>query len=166
MVLETTLGNSQMFSALFSFLGGSVFRAIWGEASSWITSAQDHKHEIEALSLQAEIDDKSHAREMERLRVSSELNIKQIEVKSEGEIESKDADAFIAAMSTINAKTGITWVDAWNGVIRPAAATTALLIWWFCLYTQGFVLSEWDKELVGVILGFYFAHRVFSNRGK
>ena len=57
-------------------------------------------------------------------------------------------------------------IDAWNGAIRPACATTALLVWWFCLYEQGFLLTEWDKELVGVILGFYFAHRVFTSRGK
>ena len=60
----------------------------------------------------------------------------------------------------------VKYIDAWNGAIRPACASTALLVWWFCLYTQGFVLTEWDKELVGVILGFYFAHRVFSSRGK
>lgn len=155
-----------MFSALFSFLGGTAFRAIWGEASSWITNAQDHKHELAAMKLQAELDDKAHSREMERLRVSSELNIKQVEVKTQGEIEAKEIEAFIAAMPTVNAKTGIAWVDAWNGCIRPAAATIALLLWCSWIYSSGFNPTEWDKELVGVILGFYFAHRVFAARGK
>jgi len=153
-----------MLSGLFSFLGGSIFRAIWGEASSWITKYQDHKHELATMQLQAQLDDKTHKREMDRLKLSSELNIKQIEVKSEAEIEAKDADAFIAAMSTLNQKSGNMFVDAWNSSIRPACATTALLIWWFCLYTQNFVLTEWDRELVGVILGFYFAHRVYSKK--
>ena len=36
-----------MISALVSFLGGSVFRMLWGEISAWLTKAQDHKHEIE-----------------------------------------------------------------------------------------------------------------------
>ena len=31
-----------MFSALFSFLGGSVFRMIWGEISSFIEKKQEH----------------------------------------------------------------------------------------------------------------------------
>lgn len=153
-----------MFSALFSFLGGSVFRMIWGEVSEFVNKSQDHKHEMEALRLQSELEDKKALQELERLRVASELGIKELEVKTNAEIEAKDADAFIAAMATVNVKTGNWFIDAWNGSIRPAAATTALLLWWFCLYTQGFVLTEWDKELVGVILGFYFAHRVFSSR--
>jgi hypothetical protein len=152
--------------ALFSFLGGSVFRMIWGEASSFVTKLQDQKHEIESLRVQDELETNRHKRDLERLKIVSDLGIKEIEVRSDAEQDKLDAEAFVTAMATVNAKTEILWVDAWNGCIRPAAATTALLIWWFCLYTQGFVLTEWDKELVGVILGFYFAHRVFANRGK
>lgn len=152
--------------ALLSFLGGSVFRMVWGELSAAWTKHQDHQHEIEASRLQAELEDARHSREMERLRVASDLGIKEIEVRSDAKLDALDAEAFVAAMSTVNKRTGIEWVDAWNGCIRPAAATTALLLWWFCLYSNGFQLTEWDKELVGVILGFYFAHRVFSSRNK
>lgn len=31
-----------MFSALFSFLGGSVFRMIWGEVANFVQKKQDH----------------------------------------------------------------------------------------------------------------------------
>lgn len=155
-----------MFSALFSFLGGSVFRMIWGEVSAAWTKHQDHKHELEAMKLQADLERAKHDQEMERLKVSSELHIKEVEVIADAEVEKLDAEAFIVAQKTLNQPTGNKIIDAWNGAIRPAAASTALLVWWFCLYTQGFVLTEWDKELVGVILGFYFAHRVFSSRGK
>lgn len=153
-----------MFSALFSFLGGSVFRMIWGEVSEFINKRQDHQHEIESMQMQMQMDQQRAEIEFQRMKTASELGIKEIEAKSEAEVEAKDADAFIAAMATVTAKTGNWFIDAWNGSIRPAAATTALLLWWFCLYTQGFVLTEWDKELVGVILGFYFAHRVFASR--
>lgn len=152
--------------AFFSFLGGSVFRMIWGELSAAWTKHQEHKQEIEAMRLQAELEAGRHQRDLERLKVVSDLGIKEIEVRSDAEIEAKDADAFVEAMKTINTKSGINWVDGWNSSIRPAAATTALLIWWFCLYQQGFTLTEWDRELVGVILGFYFAHRVFISRNK
>lgn len=155
-----------MFSALFSFLGGSVFRAIWGEAANMLTASQDHKYELEAMKAQADLDDKAHQREMERLRVSAELGIKQIEVQAEGKLADKDADAFIAAMATINVKTGVEWVDAWNGCVRPACATVAILLWVSWIISSGFKPTEWDKELVGVILGFYFASRVLHSRGK
>ena len=150
--------------ALVSFLGGSIFRMIWGEVSNAYTKHQDNKQEILAMELQDKLDGNKAERELTKLKTLNDLGIKQIEVQSNADLSLKDADSFIAAMSTINVKSGITWVDAWNGIIRPWAATTAILIWWGCLYTQGFVLTEWDKELVGVILGFYFAHRVFLNK--
>jgi hypothetical protein len=153
-----------MFSALFSFLGGSVFRMIWGEVSEWANKRQDHQHEMEAMKLQSELEAQKHAQEMERMQVMNSLQIKTIEVQSEADLAEKDAQAFNEAMKTVMTPTGVKWVDAWNGSIRPAAATTCLLLWWFCLYNQDFNLSDWDKELVGVILGFYFAHRVFANK--
>ncbi len=153
-----------MFGALFSFLGGSVFRMIWGELSEAWNKHQDHKHELESMRLQMDLEAQKAQQDLERMRVASELGIKELEVKTNAEIESKDADAFIAAMATLNAPTGNKWIDAWNGSIRPAAATTAILLWWFSLAQNNFMLQEWDWELVGVILGFYFAHRVFATR--
>ena len=153
-----------MFGALFSFLGGSVFRMIWGELSEAWNKHQDHKHELESLRLQMELESQKAQQDLERMRVASELGIKELEVKTNAEIEGKDADAFIAAMRTVNTKTGNVWIDGWNASIRPAAATTAILLWWLSLAQNGFILQEWDWELVGVILGFYFAHRVFASR--
>lgn len=153
-----------MFGALFSFLGGSVFRMIWGEVSEAWNKHQDHKHELESMRLQMELEAQKAQQDLERMRVASELGIKELEVKTNAEIEGKDADAFIAAMRTVNTKTGNVWIDGWNASIRPAAATTAILLWWLSLAQNGFILQEWDWELVGVILGFYFAHRVFASR--
>lgn len=152
--------------ALVSFLGGSIFRMIWGELSSAWTKHQDHEQELQAMTLQDQLDANRAGRELDRLKVISDLGIKEVEVQSDAAIQMKDADSFIEAMKTINAPTGIRWVDAWNGIIRPAAATTSIIIWWFCLYQQNYHLTEWDRELVGVILGFYFAHRVFVNQSK
>ena len=163
MILDTTIGEP-MFSALFSFLGGSAFRASWGEIAQFVQNKQEHAQELEAMKLQAEIADKTHAQEMEKLRTLSELGIKEIEAKSDGELNLKEADAFIEAMKTMNRKSGIRWVDGWNAAIRPLAATTAIAIWWLCLYQQGFNFTEWDRELMGAILGFYFASRVFSKK--
>ena len=42
-----------MISAIISFLGGSVFRMIWGEVSTWVTAKQNHAQELERLRLQA-----------------------------------------------------------------------------------------------------------------
>ena len=40
-----------MFEALISFLGGSVFRMVWGEIASWYSKKMDHEHEMAHLTM-------------------------------------------------------------------------------------------------------------------
>jgi hypothetical protein len=155
-----------MFSALTSFLGGSIFRMVWGEISSYMTKRQDHQNEMEMMKLQAENDDKAHQRTLENLRLQAELNVRQVEVQRDAAVASADADAFAEAMKNAFTPTGVQWVDAWNGVIRPAAATIVLVLWFAKLAGQGFDMVEWDMDISGVVLGFYFADRSLGKRGK
>ena len=57
-------------------------------------------------------------------------------------------------------------MDIWNGVIRPAAATLALVLWVGKLAAQGWKMDEWDITLAGTVLGFFFADRSLGKRGK
>lgn len=155
-----------MFSALFSFLGGTAFRAIWGELSTWITARQDHRFELERLRLQGEMDAAAHSRTMESIKVQAELNVKTITVQGEADIGRLETDGFYAAAREAQKPSGILFVDAWNGSIRPLAASIAIFLWVVALNAQGWKMGEWDKELVGVILGFFFASRVLTNKGK
>ena len=155
-----------MFSALFSFLGGSVFRMVWGEASAFINKREDHKQELATMQVQAQLDSEKHIREMESLRLQSELGLKTVEVQAQTAIDKGDADAFVAAMNKSFTPSGITWVDAWNGVIRPAAASIVLFLWVAKLASQGFIMQDYDQELSGVVLGFFFANRALGQSGK
>lgn len=155
-----------IFSALFSFLGGSVFRMIWGEVAAWMQKRQDHAHELEMQRLQAELEAGRHERDMARIKLQSDLGVREIQVAGDVALQKADADAFIAGIRAAAVPTGVRWVDGWNGSIRPAAATVALLLWVGALAKAGFVSSDWDRELVGVILGFYFADRALGRRGK
>jgi hypothetical protein len=152
--------------ALFSFLGGSVFRMIWGEISSFVNKRQEHEIELATLRLQAELEDKRHQNTLESLRVQSELGIKMAEVQKEITIEQGESDAFVEAMKGAFKPTGYTLVDVWNGVIRPAAATIVLCLWSAKLAGQGFKMDSYDMEISGVVLGFFFADRGLSKRGK
>lgn len=153
-------------SAILSFLGGSVFRMIWGEVSSFFTKKQDHEQEMERLRLQAELDDKNHQRSLENLRLQAELGVRQIEAQSAAKAEETDALAFGYAIKDAFKPTGIFFVDVWNGIIRPAAATIVLMLWVGKLASQHFTMDAWDMELSGVILGFWFASRAMSRHGK
>lgn len=152
--------------ALLSFLGGSVFRMIWGEVSAWVKTRQDHEHEIERLRLDKELEDARHARDIERLRLQSDLGIKEIEIQRDADVAVAEARAFNEAIQAAARPTGIKWVDAWNGSIRPAFATVALALWCAKIVAQGFVMQDFDAELLAVVAGFYFADRSLTKRGK
>lgn len=155
-----------MLSALFSFLGGSAFRMVWGEIASWMQKKQDHKFELERLQLEARMEGERHQRDMERVRLQAELKVAEVKVMGDIAIEKAAADAFTEAQKTLRAPSGIKWVDGWNGAIRPAMATVCLLLWVFSLFARGFVVDSWDKELIAGVLGFYIADRTLAKRGK
>jgi hypothetical protein len=155
-----------VISAIISFLGGSAFRMIWGEVSAFFSARQDHRFEVERMRLQGELDGAAHARNLEAIRVQAELGVKEVQVKAEADIGRAEAEGFYAALREAQKATGIFLVDLWNGVIRPLAASIAIALWVLALDSQGWKMGEWDKELVGVILGFFFASRELTKRGK
>lgn len=154
-----------MFTGLFAFLGGSVFRMIWGELSSYFNKALDHKQEIERLNLQAQVDAAQHARNMEAIRVQAELGVKTIQVQAEAAIGQIETEGWLEAVKGTTKAIGIAWVDAWNAVIRPAVAT------WSVLMISGHYLEWWKLdsmgwEICGAALGIYLADRALFKRGK
>jgi hypothetical protein len=155
-----------MFSAIFSFLGGSVFRAIWGEFSTWMTAKQDHAFEIERMRLQNDLDAAAHERNLAAIKVQAELGVKTIQVQGEMDMGKLEMEGWSAAVASAQKPTGIWVVDVWNGVIRPLAASIAIILWVLELSATHWVMSEWDRELVGVVLGFFFASRVLTAKGK
>ena len=155
-----------MFSAILSFLGGSVFRMVWGELSSFFTARQDHGFEIERMRLQGDLEAAQHARNLEAIKVQADLGVKTIHVQAEAAAAQLETEGWFSAVRQAMQPTGIAWVDAWNGIIRPLAASIAILLWVLALNTQGWKMGDWDKELVGVVLGFFFASRELMKRGK
>ena len=155
-----------MISALLSFLGGSAFRMLWGEIAALVTSKLEHTHEIERMRVQGDLDAAQHARNLEAQRLQADLGIKEITVKSDADLALKDLDVWGRAVESANKPVGILVVDLWNGVIRPLIATIAVVLWVLALNAQGWAMSEWDKEIVGVVFGFFFASRELLKRGK
>lgn len=152
-------------STLISFFGGSVFRMIWGELSSFITKWQDHRQELDRIRLQEEVDKAQHARNMESIKTQAELQVKTITVQGEVDVAKLDAEGWFEAVKDVGKQIGIAWVDAWNAVIRPAVATWAigmLTMDEFKLIT----MSTRTEEICGAALGIYLADRMLFKRGK
>ena len=153
-------------SALLTFLGGSAFRMLWGEASAWLKARQDHKHELELMRLQADLDAQRFEQQQAAIKLQADLGIKTIQVKADADLALEDARGFYAATLQAGQPTGIKLVDGWNGIIRPLCATVAVILWVRALNAQGWAMTDWDQQLVGVILGFFFANRVLGQRGN
>lgn len=152
--------------AILSFLGGNAFRLIFGEVAAYFSKKQEHAQEVERLKLQGDLDAAQHERNQAAIRLQAELSVKTIQVQAEAALDRIESDAWAAAVADVGKQTGIKWLDMWNGSIRPALATMAMAIVIFEFCQAGFVLTEWDRELVGAILGIYVADRHLSKRGK
>ncbi len=155
-----------IISTLFSFLGGSVFRMLWGEVSSWINKKQDHEHELERIRAQEAIDASQHARHLESMKVQAELGIKTIQVAADSKIAEIETDAWLEAVKGTTKTIGIKFIDAWNGVIRPFVATWAIGMITFNYATRGWVLDENGWMVCSAALGIYLADRTLFKRGK
>ena len=82
------------------------------------------------------------------------------------EIGKLEADAWLQAVRDVGQKTGIVFLDVWNGSIRPLLATIAIVVIVAEVARSGFVLSEWHQSIVSGILGIYIADRTLTRRGK
>ena len=155
-----------MISSLISFIGGSAFRMIWGEVAAFVKARQDHRHELDLLTAQAQLEAQAFERNQSALRLQSELGIKTVQVQAEADLERIDAAGFYGAVGDSMKPVGVAWVDAFNAAIRPTAASICLILWVFELAVAGWVMGEWDQMLVATILGFFFASRELTKRGK
>lgn len=152
-------------SGLISFLGGSVFRMMWGEVAAFITKHQEYKQELELTKLQASIANDTHTRNLEALKLQHSLGIEQIYVQQEATNAEGELDAWVAASKAINVKSGIAWIDGWNQSIRPAVATVAVIAMVGEIILLGH-LTDFHQEVFGAALGLFLADRALSKRGK
>lgn len=154
-----------MLASVLSFLGGSAFRMIWGEISSWLTRQQDHTHELARMRLEALLAQEQHARVMESVRLQAELGIKVVEARAAAEVGQAEAEAWGDAVRSTGKPVGVAWVDAWNAAIRPGGATWALLM----LTLDAFAVAnvgDSAEQVCFAFLGVFVADRTLGKRGK
>lgn len=154
-----------MIEAALTFIGGSAFRMLWGEVAAFFTRRQEHAQELSLARLQAELEASRHERDIARLKLQSDLGIREVQVAGDVETSKIETDAWMEAVREVGRPSGVAWVDAWNRAIRPGLATLAAVAVVYGVYeTQS--LDEWTRTLVAAILGVYVADRTLSKRGK
>jgi len=143
---------------------------MWGELAGFFKAKQEHKHELVLMKTQAELEDKRAANALAAQRQQAELGYKTINVQADADISREESAAWRAAVERMNQPTGIKWVDAWNGAMRPAFYTLALTIVLFLCWTAGWDVDRLKAagmiDLAFTIIGFLFADRSLVKRGK
>lgn len=155
-----------MLATLFSFLGGSAFRMLWGEVSSWLTARQNHAHELDMMKLQGQLQAEQHARNLQAIELQHKLGVEVIRVQGETDVARAEADAWAKAVEGTTKPSGIWLVDLWNGLVRPVLATICIALVVLHFSRHGWVLDEQGWSLVGAVLGIYVADRTLFKRGK
>lgn len=156
--------------ALLNFLGGAAFRAVWSGIANYFDKRQEHKYEIQRTVLQGRLAAEEHARNLAGIRLQAELGIKTVQVQSDAAVNEIEADAWRQAVAKATQPTGIKLVDILNGLVRPAFAIVALVLW--CTYEfrhmalTGWVISAWSLDIIASIIGFWYADRSIRNRSK
>lgn len=155
-----------MITGLLSFLGGNVFRMIFGEVIAFLNKKQDHAQEVERMQLQGQLDAAQHARNLEAITVQANLGVKTIQAQAEAAIGQIEAEGWLSAVNATAKVIGIAWIDGWNAVIRPGVATWSIIM--MTLGELGVIahLSENTIAVCGVALGIYLADRSLFKRGK
>jgi hypothetical protein len=154
-----------MFTALLTFLGGATVRLFLGHIFDFITKWQDQKNELARLTLQGQLDAAQHDRNLAAIRLQADLGVKVIEAQTEAHVTQAEADAFVEAVRATGQKSGIVFVDLWNGIIRPLLASMCIVLWVAKISQAGFVLDEWDRELMGLALGIFVGGRIHMKGG-
>lgn len=152
--------------SILTFLGGSAFRMIFGAVFSYLDKRQEATNELKRLELQGRLDAEQHARNMEAWKAQADMGLKVVQVQAENTLNQIEADAWRQAVTDVGQKTGIRFIDIWNGSIRPMLASIAIGMVMFEIMKNGFTLTDWDRELFGAILGIYVADRQMGKQGK
>jgi len=135
-----------MITLLGSLLG--FLSAAFPDFLELFRDAQDRKHELKILELQMQQQAQGHANRLEEIQTQADI------------AESR------ALYRTYN--TGIRWVDALNGTVRPVIAYSFFILYavvkamQFSADLPWLLWTEEDQAIFAGIISFYFGQRAMS----
>jgi hypothetical protein len=145
---------------ILSFLGGTAFRWLFGEALDFLKRRQELANELALMQLQHEQDRDKHQWQQEAIKLHADMGVKVIEAQSEADDRRGAAEAFLAAVQGVNKaseREGV--IGAWNASIRPLLATVAI----FALVGESagwITLSALFAEVSCAVLGVFVGERI------
>lgn len=159
-------------SSLFSFLGGTVFRLVFGEVMAFFNKRIDHAHELAMLDKQLAADERRAQLQQAAAKQQAELGIQVIAAQREAAADALDGEAFLFGVKATAIQTGVKIIDGWNAAIRPGVATWAIVMLsleafgWLTMLGGAKELSDGTREVISAALGLFLADRSLARRGK
>ncbi len=166
------MGIAALISTIIGLIGGALPRLL-----GIIESGANHKRELEFLRVQHEL-------MMERQKSEAGSKLREAESNLVAEEVRAMREHLTAIIEVQGRATGIAWIDAFNAVLRPAATTLILVI--FFVTSLAFVASSiamwragqikdgielakvvWGSMIgfsIEAVLGFLFGARQVSKR--
>lgn len=128
----------------------------------------------------------NHAQELELINANAEVRLKLAQVETAGRMEEinarADSSSELAAFAAALKPTGIQWVDALNGVVRPMLTVSFFMLYAAVKVGQYVLLADggssfamtitqlWGEEdwaVWAAIVTFWFGNRTFNKeRGR
>jgi hypothetical protein len=155
---------------LISVLGGGIFR-LFPSILDFFHKKQEMDHELNLLD-----------RQMALAKVQGEQKLAEIQQQTEGDTERAWGNALTEAIKAQGAPSGIKWVDALSASVRPI-----LTYWWAIgLYSTSkgieiyiallaatpiaaiapILVTDFDRAVIGSVVGFWFADRALRKLGR
>ena len=152
-----------MLSGLFSFLGGTAFRWIFGEIFSYLKSQQEHKQELELRRLDREIATAQAAERRLEIKEAAAAGVTLIQAQREATHENMLDKMLASAVEGVDKLSGIPFVDGANKLVRPTVAYVAILMLVLeSFFPNHIILKAATVELFMAFLGLFCGGRITS----
>jgi len=163
-------GESLMLTvvtSLIGFLGGFIPTLL-----KLFQEKEDHKHELEILKIQAELQAQGHKERLEEIKTTSDAEIAQLD--SQADLEESKALYASMQIPTSGNKFFDGLLNFYNATVRPTVTYSFVIFYWFTKIAQYKVLqqtnqdvwsnvkdlySEFDQAALILVLSYYFGQR-------
>lgn len=169
-----------MFELLGVIVGG-IFR-LAPTVLDLFHKGQDNTHELAMLDKQIELAKVNSENKRQEIADQTAADISRDAAAASNAVDVEYAKGLLEALKGQSSSTGVAWVDAFNASVRPA------LTYWWCIVTYtaakivygvvafqthrplsdfaGILLTDFDRQVVASIIGFWFVDRALRKLGR
>jgi hypothetical protein len=154
----------ELFGGVFGFIGSAAFRVIFDRVFAYVDKRQDHKYELERMERQTEIDLKLADVRAKYAAQEADVRLRALQAQYAGAADLASIEAKIEGLRDATSSTGIHWVDAVVKMVRPSITAWIWILFGLACIRNGMQFGAEERELLGMITGFWFAERWMTKR--